>query len=59
MFLVTSHVSGDSTAETCYLPVPVQPSGTESWSEVRLASLIARNSMIGTGVARSPDGVAA
>jgi nitrile hydratase len=58
MFLV-SHVSGGSTAETCYLGVPVRQPGAEGWSEVRLASLISRDSMIGTGLARSPDGVAA
>ncbi|ODT08059.1 MAG: nitrile hydratase subunit alpha [Mesorhizobium sp. SCN 65-20] len=42
----------DSTAELRYLVVPQRPSGTEGWSEERLADLVTRDSMIGTGVAR-------
>src|SRR6266536_3258828 len=30
------------------------PAGTEDWSEERLAELVTRDSMIGTGLARSP-----
>jgi len=44
----------DSTAETRFLVVPMRPSGTDGWSEERLASLVTRDSMIGTGVARTP-----
>jgi nitrile hydratase subunit alpha len=44
----------DSTAETRYLVVPMRPAGTEDWSEEKLASLITRDSMIGTGLARTP-----
>ncbi|WP_406872121.1 nitrile hydratase subunit alpha [Aminobacter sp. P9b] len=42
----------DSTAELRYLVVPQRPAGTEGWSEERLAHLVTRDSMIGTGVAR-------
>jgi nitrile hydratase len=44
----------DSTAETRFLVVPMRPAGTEDWSEERLADLVTRDSMIGTGLARSP-----
>jgi len=49
----------DSTAETRYLVVPMRPAGTEGWGEDKLATLITRDSMIGTGLARTPDGAAA
>lgn len=45
----------DSTAEIRYLVVPMRPEGTEGWSQERLAELVTRDSMIGTGLARSPD----
>jgi nitrile hydratase len=38
----------DSTAELRYLVVPERPPGTEGWDEGRLASIVTRNSMIGT-----------
>ena len=44
----------DSTAETRYLVVPMRPEGADSWSEEQLASLVTRDSMIGTGLARAP-----
>ena len=44
----------DSTAETRFLVVPMQPAGTEGWSEEQLASLVTRDSMVGTGLAKSP-----
>jgi nitrile hydratase subunit alpha len=44
----------DSTAETRFIVVPMRPAGTEGWSEVKLAALVTRNSMIGTGLALSP-----
>ena len=44
----------DSTAEIRYLVVPMRPAGTEGWSEERLAELVTRDSMIGTGLAREP-----
>ena len=40
----------DSTAEVRYLVVPLRPSGTEGWDEERLASIVTRDAMIGTGV---------
>lgn len=44
----------DSTAEVRYLVVPMRPAGTEDWSEERLATLVTRDSMIGTGLAIRP-----
>ena len=40
----------DSTAEMRYLVLPERPAGTEGWSEERLAELVTRDSMIGTGL---------
>jgi nitrile hydratase len=48
----------DSTAETRFLVVPMRPAGTEGWSEERLARLVTRDSMIGTGLPKSPAEVA-
>jgi nitrile hydratase len=42
----------DSTAEIRYLVIPRRPEGTEGWDEARLATLVTRDSMIGTGLAR-------
>jgi nitrile hydratase len=41
----------DSTAETRFIVIPMRPDGTEGWSEERLASIVSRDSMIGTGLA--------
>jgi len=48
----------DSTAETRFLVLPMRPAGTEGWSEERLAELVTRDSMIGTGLPKSPPGAA-
>jgi nitrile hydratase len=40
----------DSTAETRFIVLPMRPTGTEGWSEEKLASLVTRDSMIGTGL---------
>ena len=40
----------DSTAEMRYLVIPQRPSGTDGWDEERLAQLVTRDSMIGTGL---------
>ena len=40
----------DSTAEVRYLVIPMRPDGTDGWDEGRLASLVTRDAMIGTGV---------
>ena len=44
----------DSTAELRYIVVPMRPAGTDGWSEDRLAELVTRDSMIGTGLPRDP-----
>lgn len=49
----------DSTAEVRYLVVPMRPEGTEGLSQERLATLVTRDSMIGTGLARRPHEVPA
>jgi len=38
----------DSTAELRYLVVPQRPAGTDNWDEEALATIVSRNSMIGT-----------
>lgn len=43
----------DSTAETRFMVLPMRPEGTEGWSEEQLASLVTRDSMIGTGLAKA------
>jgi nitrile hydratase subunit alpha len=43
----------DSTAELRYLVIPMRPAGTEGLDEEALADLVTRDSMIGTGLARS------
>jgi nitrile hydratase subunit alpha len=40
----------DSSAEVRYLVLPMRPPGTEGWSEERLAGIVTRDSMIGTGL---------
>ena len=44
----------DSTAETRFVVLPMRPEGTEDWDESRLASLVTRDCMIGTGLPRRP-----
>lgn len=39
----------DSTSEQRYMVLPVRPEGTEGWSPEDLATLVTRNSLIGTG----------
>jgi nitrile hydratase len=45
----------DSTAELRYLVVPLRPAGTDGLDEEALAELVTRDSMIGTGLALSPE----
>ncbi|MDR7127566.1 nitrile hydratase subunit alpha [Pseudotabrizicola sp. 4114] len=45
----------DSTAEERYLIIPERPAGTESMTEEELAKLVTRDSMIGTGLALTPE----
>jgi len=44
----------DSTAETRFMVLPPRPAGTQGWSEERLADLVTRDSMIGTGLPKQP-----
>jgi nitrile hydratase len=45
----------DSTAEIRYLVIPERPAGTEGLDENALADLVTRDSMIGCGLAKSPE----
>ena len=45
----------DSTAEIRYLVIPQRPAGTDNLSEDELATLVTRDSMIGTGLAITPE----
>jgi nitrile hydratase len=45
----------DSTAELRYLVLPLRPAGTDGWDEDRLAALVTRDSMIGTGLPLPPQ----
>jgi len=40
----------DSTAEVRYLVIPMRPAGTDSYNEGELATLVTRDSMIGTAL---------
>lgn len=44
----------DSNAELRYFVLPQRPAGTEGLSEEQLAELVTRDSMIGTGLPKSP-----
>ena len=44
----------DSTAETRFLVLPIRPEGTDGWDAEKLAALVTRDSMIGTGFPRRP-----
>ncbi|MGH2690305.1 MAG: nitrile hydratase subunit alpha, partial [Actinomycetota bacterium] len=48
----------DSSAEMRYLVVPIRPPETAGWTEDRLARLVTRDAMIGTGLASDPRDVA-
>jgi len=45
----------DSTADMRYIVLPMRPTGTEGWSEERLASLVNRDCMIGVAVPMGPN----
>lgn len=45
----------DSTADMRYIVIPARPDGTDGWTADQLAALVTRDSMIGTGLARTPD----
>ena len=44
----------DSTSEVRYLVLPGRPPGTDGLDEERLAALVTRDSMIGTGLPSRP-----
>jgi nitrile hydratase len=44
----------DSSAEVRYLVIPERPAGTDGLDEEALSALVTRDSMIGTGLARTP-----
>ena len=44
----------DSTAETRFLVLPMRPDGSAELSEEQLAELVTRDSMVGTGLPKSP-----
>jgi nitrile hydratase len=44
----------DSTADMRYLVLPRRPSGTDGWSEDKLASLVTRDAMIGVCLPAQP-----
>jgi hypothetical protein len=53
----------DSNQKTRYMVLPMRPSGTEGWSEEKLASIVTRDTMIGVAVpsidwtaSSAPDG---
>ncbi len=45
----------DSTAETRFMVLPMQPAGTDNWDEERLQHLVTRDAMVGTGLAVLPE----
>jgi len=45
----------DSTAETRFIVLPMRPAGTDGWSADKLAALVTRDSMIGTGLPKHPQ----
>jgi nitrile hydratase len=45
----------DSTAETRFLVLPMRPEATDGWSEEKLAKLVTRDCMIGTGLVKVAD----
>jgi nitrile hydratase subunit alpha len=44
----------DSTSDIRWMVLPRRPAGTENWSEEELATLVTRESLIGTADALSP-----
>lgn len=44
----------DSTADMRYIVLPARPAGTEQMDQDALAALVTRDSMIGTGLPRTP-----
>jgi len=49
----------DSTADLRYIVLPMRPPGTEGWTERRLASIVTRDTMIGTAIPKIAEKKAA
>ena len=49
----------DSTAEIRYIVIPQRPTGSDGFTVEQLTDLVSRDSMIGTKLASTPEGVAA
>jgi len=45
----------DSTADMRYIVLPARPKGTQGWTQEQLAALVTRDSMIGTGLPKTPE----
>ena len=45
----------DTTADTRYIVLPLRPPETQGWSEERLATIVTKESMIGTARLESPE----
>ena len=45
----------DSTADMRYIVLPARPEGTQGWTQEQLAALVTRDSMIGTGLPKTPE----
>jgi nitrile hydratase subunit alpha len=45
----------DSTAETRFIVLPMRPAGSDGFSEEKLATMVTRDSMIGTGLPKQPS----
>ena len=45
----------DSTADMRYIVLPARPDNTDEFTEAELATLVTRDSMIGTGLPKSPE----
>ena len=48
----------DSTSENRFMVLPIRPAGTQGWGEERLAKLVTRDCMIGTGLPRKAQEIA-
>jgi nitrile hydratase subunit alpha len=48
----------DSTSENRFMVLPIRPAGTQGWSDERLAKLVTRDCMIGTGLPRKAQEIA-
>jgi len=44
--------------ERRFIVLPMRPAGMEGWDEEKLAMLVRRDSMIGTGLPKNPDELA-